>query len=485
MARVAGVALVGLALALGGCATRGAMTFDCAGFAPKVVSDPPFVRSIKLDQDPVAAATLAAPAAALVRGCQVDSQLPDDPMLRSMLRGQSPCPSLAAAGDGRQAMTLAPGGPTLLLSGGGQWGAFGIGFLRTLREIPERARYLKSFDTITGISTGAVQAVFLGAADYAELDGGYRIEREGDVVNRDDQLLAVVTGSVAGLKPLRRRIEQALCSDARIRDGKIEQCAVYKLGTDANIVGKPQVFVGFVRADTGEFQYAAVNELAKQSLQLSDRAVPQPTPAGARAARQCVAGAVMASAAVPVFYQQIRIRYLEKGKTVTRTFYDGGVRSSVFEAGVALRQEEVARLTSYPAGTAPKPGTFDNVDLFVIRNGPTDARFAQSPNVKADALTNAMRGYSLLVNQLEVGSIAALRAVHPKRDIALITADGWATAGACQKVPEKAMFSPTFMECLTIWGGKKAMLDRGLEIGWGPWIRIAFNDDEPPAGNLP
>jgi hypothetical protein len=63
--------------------------------------------------------------------------------------------------DGLARRTVARGDRTLdllLLSGGGQHGAYGIGFLRGWRSRTDMP--MPSFDLVTGISTGALQAPF-------------------------------------------------------------------------------------------------------------------------------------------------------------------------------------------------------------------------------------------------------------------------------------------------------------------------------------
>jgi hypothetical protein len=59
----------------------------------------------------------------------------------------------------------------LIVSGGGDWGAFGAGFLKGWREVPAEHPLAKpEFDAVTGVSTGALIApfAFLGDARSAE-----------------------------------------------------------------------------------------------------------------------------------------------------------------------------------------------------------------------------------------------------------------------------------------------------------------------------
>jgi hypothetical protein len=81
----------------------------------------------------------------------------------------------------------------LTISGGGQNGAFGAGFLKGWRESGTRPE----FDIVTGVSTGALLAThaFLGTpADDAVLEDIYtKIDR--DDIYRSKGLLAVVMGA--------------------------------------------------------------------------------------------------------------------------------------------------------------------------------------------------------------------------------------------------------------------------------------------------
>jgi hypothetical protein len=67
-----------------------------------------------------------------------------------------------------------PSPPTidvLAISGGGDWGAFGAGFLKGWRSIdPANPLALPEFDAVTGVSTGALIAPFAFLGDQAALD---------------------------------------------------------------------------------------------------------------------------------------------------------------------------------------------------------------------------------------------------------------------------------------------------------------------------
>ncbi|QIG79657.1 patatin-like phospholipase family protein [Stakelama tenebrarum] len=338
----------------------------------------------------------------------------------------------------------------LLLSGGGQWGAFGAGYLNELRlrsDLPE-------FTVITGVSTGGLQSLFISVATTEAFDGllaAYDPVRESDVVDRNPAWQAAFRGSLAGLEPLRRRLENALCPDDRIDDPS-RDCMLDGLRA---LKGRKTVLIGFVNAENGRFQYVDAVDLAQ---------LPR------REARTCLTGAALASAAMPVFFQQVRINGV--------AYYDGGVRSSVFEASVAhtaaLVTERRAILDAlYNRVWVDRDA---RLPIYVVRNGPTTVEPDPAISNQPGPLSAALRAESIVVNQLEVGSISALRIEHPRGPLLLVTADGWEEAG-CVKPGGGVMFDKGFMNCLTRYGAQKARVP-------DPWISLSqlpLRGQEPPA----
>lgn len=59
----------------------------------------------------------------------------------------------------------------LIISGGGDWGAFGAGFLKGWQKVPARHPLAKpEFDTVTGVSTGTLIAPFAFVGDAQSID---------------------------------------------------------------------------------------------------------------------------------------------------------------------------------------------------------------------------------------------------------------------------------------------------------------------------
>lgn len=461
MRRIAMIILLGLLL--GGCAFRGALKVDCANFASRVHPVPitPLERQIRgRDWEPDAARD--AEMAGLLAAPQLERLRSDEAFLR------------ASAGAGR---------PTLLLSGGGQWGAFGVGLMNQLIDDGK----FPDFAVVTGVSTGALQALFVGAgmdrpgpegaAMRAALAEAYSPAREDDIVDREsNQALAALTGALANLGPLRRRFEERICPQIYAPDtsaGRAGACAVRELRDNTS----RRVFLGMIEANSGEFGFVDVQELLKP---YGD------TPKELSEATQCLAGAAIASAAVPVFYQQVRVD--------GRTYYDGGVRQSVFltalvqaqrQADALVRQERLRLLGERGLSPPAELPAFEPPPLYVIRNGPTllgpeEKRYMDYPtklDTHADALNAAMRAEAIMVNQLEVGSVAALRLSLPGGTIYFTSADGWATYTSRDNArcgplkengPRGAMFIPAFMRCIMDYGKTRAIND--------PWDELCRYD---------
>lgn len=376
------------------------------------------------------------------------------------------------------------GGAVLALSGGGQWGAFGAGYLKQLDSKNELPR----FRMVTGVSTGALQALFVGAAQAPGQDSGkvlgdlvteYTIQDEDDVVHRGGYIGAVVRGSVAKLDPLRMKIEKALCSEVPVSPQTAEDCPLIKaLGTE----GAPVVLLGFVEAGSGEMQAVNVSAIAQAAV--SAKAEDKLT---MTQAQQCITGGALASVAMPFFYQQVQITSddpdpAKPGKTDPEdakvTYYDGGVRQSMFlfESIDALARAE-AKLAQASGAAAANPAR----QVYMIRNGPTVAKVDEKADGTRGAIPTAERGYSLIVNQSEVTAIEAIRLRDDTAEMRVVTADGYnrkfsdprsQTGGSliCKKQEEDAMFEPGFMDCLQAFGRHKAK--EGYAGRPGGWILL-------------
>ncbi|WP_421989646.1 patatin-like phospholipase family protein [Qipengyuania sp.] len=412
---------------------RGPLTFAIDGFYTHVVDGDvgPFIRDVQAD----------VPDAEI---CRLDDRM------SCSIRDAVQCHNQASRPDCN----------VLLLSGGGQWGAYGAGLFDTLSRNSGNDLALPDVGVITGISTGSLQALMLMVAldpkqtpdmrrlALKRLVWGYSPERESDVVRHTKMIGVPIFGSAAGTAPLRKRIVEALMPDG-------DESLVTAIG-QSSIEG----FAGFVEAERGVFRYADIKELVN--------AAPN-----AAAAAQALAAATMASSAMPVFHQQLRVAGSD-GKPLA--LYDGGVRRSVFfdRAMAAVDQEVRAQMKGHAvakvAGGASQEAIAQDYEataptVYVVRNGPTARKDQISLNSTSGPLKNGQRGYDLLVNESEIGAIAGLRLNNPYGRIMLTSADRYDTF--CSEVGENfkkdEMFKPAFMARLRDLGRHKA------ERAEGPW----------------
>lgn len=374
----------------------------------------------------------------------------------------------------------------LVLSGGGQWGAFGAGFL-----LDPRNRALRegvSWNYVTGISTGALQALFVGAEDYEGLAEAYSRKTNSDLATKNGLFAILRSGSLYETRQLRAILVAQLLgnqrpgADADARSGLLERIAKKK--------DSPHIFIGVVEARSGDFYEIDITRMVKDHY----KDVAKRTKLA-----ECVAGWALASSAVPVQLSPVAIVEGQR-KTVGRrsVFLDGGVRNSTFIAPTIIDQElryvarsiaseKIARRCKSPTEEEKPnvclraPKSSDNSipppHIYVIRNGPTivpddgvKGKVDGNPNV----INTALRGYATLVNQNELSSISALLLQFPRRELNFVSADGYdwynAAQEKCRGVQRdpNVYFDASFMRCLLAWGESHAdhRPPAGKASGW-------------------
>lgn len=148
----------------------------------------------------------------------------------------------------------------LLLSSGGQYGAFGAGVLAGWREADVTDYEFPRFDIVTGISTGAMIAPFAISGE------AYSIQRVSDIYRQADKSLAELRGwfffwpwhsSLYDTRVLRQRIEAEL-DEAIIAD--VAQAHV----------SHRMLLIGAVDLDLGRFHIWDMGPVAAQARESGD-----------------------------------------------------------------------------------------------------------------------------------------------------------------------------------------------------------------------
>jgi predicted acylesterase/phospholipase RssA len=322
----------------------------------------------------------------------------------------------AFAGSGTERRRTSDQPPSLLiLSGGGQWGAYGAGLLKgwSSQSAPNTR---PTFDVVTGVSTGATQATFAFLGRDAPLVAAYSIKDEKELVTRHGDLFFLSHGSSADLAPLRARIEE---------------------------LATPEVLKAVADADPNRLLYVgAVDALDGRMYAIDLTAIARDPGLTAAERRTCYTGAIVASAAIPLVFRQVTI-----GGT---PYYDGGVRSSVFVAGL---QTAAARALK-ARGVAEGRG-----DVYILFNGVPGVTPKEA--VKPALLPTLGRLKSITFDQIDQDSIFAAY-VTAQKEHATNTYTATARGHGCPPAKDGVIFDPALMACL---------IDRGEKV-WdqgSPW----------------
>jgi predicted acylesterase/phospholipase RssA len=152
----------------------------------------------------------------------------------------------------------------LVLSGGGPLGAFGAGFLLGWGEIQDEAQKRPHFDSVSGVSTGALIApfAFVGTDEaYSEIVGLYSNPDDNLIVAKD--MLSFLTGSGAyyDTSGLHDRIRRSITPN--IVDGLAEGAKEHRV----LLVGATNLDYGLMRVwDLGEFAKSEPFEEAHEHI---------------------------------------------------------------------------------------------------------------------------------------------------------------------------------------------------------------------------
>ena len=226
----------------------------------------------------------------------------------------------------------------LMLSSGGQFGAFGVGILQGWGEVPPGPMARPEFDVVTGVSTGALIApfAFIGDADnIARVDRLYR--------QVDDQL-AEVRGWFYFLPWLPSFMDNtglAARIESEMDDATLKAVADRREHNRLLLIGATDLDLGRLKIwDMGRQARAALD---RRNPSLFDKPL-------------------LASSAIPAAFPPVEID--------GSLYADGAVAQSAF---LGLDREQIIEVFAafkrrHPGATPPP------VRMWVIVNGPIDAR---------------------------------------------------------------------------------------------------------------
>jgi hypothetical protein len=258
---------------------------------------------------------------------------------KSMLKTQMGRPLTEAIGipvmkAGPQALNI------LILSGGGQNGAFGAGFLNGLAERTDNQNL--NFDIVTGISTGAMQATFafLGPEYYQKLKTGYLNVSDKDIFYNRFFLSFLWSDSILNPAPLRSLLETMITMDV------LEEVArIHRAGR--------RLFIGTLDLDIGNLVIWDMGAIAQEAKQQALKKYHD---------------ILMAATVIPVLFPPIKIEYLTSpGKPYDGLHVDGGAREILFFRQFMLnfRNSAKMQIQRYKKQIA----RLDQAQLTVIVNG--------------------------------------------------------------------------------------------------------------------
>jgi predicted acylesterase/phospholipase RssA len=264
---------------------------------------------------------------------------------------------------------LATPGPIniLCLSGGGQNGAFGAGFLKGWRENPILPR--PAFNVVTGVSTGALLATFafLGEPeDDAVMERFYTTTSQRQVLSKRSDLALLFSNSRYTMEPLRRLLDRTITAEV-----------IDRVQVEAQ-KGR-QLLVATVDMDFGGVRVWDLTRLASEH------------------GRGCVASykkILLAAVAVPILVPPVFID--------GRMHMDAGTREQVFIRRVFRELGQKRRVARALPSASSEPDR-----IYVIVNGKIGVPAECVDNC---ALPIALRSVQLLLDEALVGSLFRIHA---------------------------------------------------------------------------
>ncbi len=333
----------------------------------------------------------------------------------------------------------------LILSGGGQEGALGTGFLKGASQRKD----LRDYDVVTGVSTGALQATFAllgntqydrpdfvgdfeprlpGATALDDLVSGYTISRPDSLFENHGEIAIIRKAAQGSFRPLDTRIRELL------------QPQVFAALHEKEVEGR-KLLVALLNWDSGR---AVVIDMMKLAELHAGKFETQ---------RSCFTQVLIAASSEPLAVPPVNI---------DGTLYmDAGLRFGVFSKGMVDGGERFAATQSKIAATARADDpSIVRVRSDVIVNGQlADADEGKDPPAQYNALDLIGRARHILVTQVYRFSVADVMRHGPGHATRLVYIDPplLAEIGA----PAMKPFDPAYMKRLI-----KAGIKRGSADAW-------------------
>jgi len=225
---------------------------------------------------------------------------------------------------------LPPKKSVLILSGGGAFGAYSAGVLCGWTESGTRPK----FDTVTGVSTGALVAVFafLGSEYDDELRQSYTEIDSAGIYRTKPLFVALFSDSLNDSKPLLKQIEEAITPDV-----------VAKLA-QAHEEGR-RLYIGTTDLDGRRPVVWDLSAIAAS---------------GKPKSRELICKLLLASAAIPAFFPAVEIPIDVDGKEYAERHVDGGLTQPLFFRPPHIPEEHRSK---------PLPSMLYGSDEYVIVAG--------------------------------------------------------------------------------------------------------------------
>ena len=330
---------------------------------------------------------------------------------------------LKAAEKPAKAVSLPPA-HFLVISGGGENGAFGAGLLVGWSERGDRPQ----FNLVTGISTGALTApfAFLGREYDSTLRDIYTQIGPDDVFTKRSLLAAVGDDAMADTSPLKSMIARYL-----------DQPMIEKIAQE---YGKGRLLlIATTNLDQGRPVIWNIGAIAESRHP---------------GARELIVKVLLASAAIPGAFPPVMFDVELDGKPHQEMHVDGGAMAQAFLYPSSLRLKRLSQRNQLTR----------NRIAYIIRNG---RPFKDEENVKRQTLTIAMQAISTMTASSGLNDTYRMY-VTAKRDhvdynLAFID-DGFT-------VPYKEPFDRGYMQALFDYGYQKGL------AGY-PWRKTPFGYTE-------